>query len=104
VPPSRPAASASGSAVNVPNPKSTVHGPSYVLQVGAMIHEENANALADSMRRMNLPAFVLRTPYGRFHHVFIGPYESKDAATAVKNDLEKRGFQAICKKWTAKTE
>jgi cell division septation protein DedD len=99
VPSWQPAASASSSAVTVPNPKPTMHGPSYVLQVGAMIHEENANALADSLRRMNFHVFLLRRPNERFHYVLVGPYESVDAAIKVKNDLEKRGFQAIRKEW-----
>ena len=96
---SQPAASASNSAVIAPNPKPTLHGPSYVLQVGAMIHEENANALADSLRRMNFHVFLLSRPTERFHYVLVGPYDSVDAAIKVKNDLEKRGFQAIRKEW-----
>jgi cell division septation protein DedD len=99
VPPSQPVAPASSSKVTAPHPKPTVHRPSYVLQVGAMIQENNANRLAASLRQMNFPTFVLRQPTQQFHYVFVGPYESVDAAAKVKNDLEKRGFQAVRKEW-----
>jgi cell division septation protein DedD len=64
-----------------------------------MVHEENANALAASLRAMNFPAFVMKLPTERFHHVLVGPYDSVDAATAVRKDLEKRGFQTIRSEW-----
>jgi cell division septation protein DedD len=99
VPPLQPVAPTSSSAVNAPLPKLTAHPPAYVLQVGAMSQESNANRLAATLRQMNFPAFVLREPTQQFHFVFVGPFESVDAATKVKNDLEKRGFQAMRKEW-----
>ena len=102
-PRSQPVASAPNPAVPAPNSKDTLQEPSYVLQVASMIHEENANTLADSLRQMNFPAFVLKMSTERFHHVFVGPYDSVDAATRVKNDLEKRGFQVIRRQWRVKT-
>jgi cell division septation protein DedD len=104
VPSSQPMASDLSPALPTPNRKPTSKGPSYVLQVAAMAHEENANALANSLRQMNFPAFVLKMPTGRFHHVFVGPYDSKDAANEVKNDLEKRAFQVIRKEWKLTTQ
>jgi cell division septation protein DedD len=99
VPPLQPVAPTNSSAVTAPVPKLTAHGPAYVLQVGAMIQESNANRLAATLRKMNFKAFVLREPTQQFHFVFVGPFESVDAATKVKNDLEKRGFQVMRKEW-----
>jgi cell division septation protein DedD len=91
----QPAFSASSSAAPSPNRKLTLHRPAYVLQVAAMIHEENANALAALLRQENFPAFVVKPSTKRFYQVLVGPYNSADAATEVKNDLEKRGFKVI---------
>jgi len=71
----------------------------FVLQVGAMVHEENANALANSLRQMNFPAFVFKSPTDRFHRVVVGPYNGVDATLRAKNQLEKRGFRSIRKEW-----
>jgi cell division septation protein DedD len=91
----QPAFSASSSAAPSPDRKLTPHGTAYVLQVAAMIHEENANALAALLRQENFPAFVVKPSTKRFHQVLVGPYNSADAATEAKNDLEKRGFKVI---------
>ena len=79
--------------------KPTVRGPAFVLQVAAMLHEENANALAASLREMNLPVFVLKLPTERFHHVLVGPYSSANAAIETQNELEKRGYKPIRTEW-----
>jgi cell division septation protein DedD len=99
VTPPQPVPPAKRSSVPSLNQKSSLNAPAFVLQVGAMVHEENANALAASLRAMNFPAFVMKLPTERFHHVLVGPYDSVDAATAVRKDLEKRGFQTIRSEW-----
>jgi SPOR domain len=73
--------------------------PAYVLQVGAMVHEENANALAESLSQTNIPAFVFKRPADRFHYVVVGPYNGADATISAKKELEKRGFKVIRKEW-----
>jgi cell division septation protein DedD len=97
VSPAQPVASAERPSVPSPNRGSSLNGPTFVIQVGAMIHLENANALAASLRVMNFPAFVL--PTERFNHVLVGPYNSVDATIEVQKELEKRGFQTIRSKW-----
>ena len=64
-----------------------------------MVHEENANVLAASLREMNFPAFVLKLPTERFHHVLVGPYDSANAAIETQNGLEKRGYKPIRTEW-----
>jgi septal ring-binding cell division protein DamX len=73
--------------------------PAYVLQVGAMVHEENANALAESLSQTNIPAFVFKRPADRFHYVVVGPYNGADATISAKKEIEKRGFKVIRKEW-----
>jgi cell division septation protein DedD len=83
------------------NPGPSMDHSAFVLQVGAMVHEENANALANSLRQMNFPVFVFKSPTDRFHRVVVGPYDGVDATLRARNQLEKRGFRAIRKEWKA---
>jgi cell division septation protein DedD len=84
------------------NPRPSPDHPAFVLQVGAMVHEENADALAESLSQINFPAFVVKNPTDRFYRVLVGPYNGADAADGPKKELEKRGFKAIRTEWKAK--
>jgi len=86
------------------NPGPSMDHSAFVLQVGAMAQEGNANALAESLRQMNFPAFVLKSPADRFHRVIVGPYNGVDATSRAKNQLEKRGFRPIRKEWKATSQ
>ncbi len=110
--PNRPGLSSKISATPSSNPGPTPDHPAptanpgpapdhlaFVLQVGAMASEENANALAASLSQLNFPAFVFRGPTDRLDHVFVGPFTSVDATLTVKKDLERRGFKAFRKDW-----
>lgn len=90
---------ASERAVSNSRPRPSVDRTAFVLQVAAMAHEENANALAESLRKLNFPAFVLKSPTARFHRVIVGPYNGADAAQKAKQELEKRGFRTIRSDW-----
>jgi cell division septation protein DedD len=81
------------------NRTSSLSGPAFVVQVGAMIHQENANALAASLREMKYPAFVIKLPTERFHHVLVGPYNSVDATRKIQKELEERGFKTLRTEW-----
>ncbi|MGB2888075.1 MAG: SPOR domain-containing protein, partial [Candidatus Acidiferrales bacterium] len=74
--------------------------PGFVLQVGAMAHEDNADALAEALRQRNLPVFVSRRGTVRFYIVAVGPYSNADSAVTVKAELESQGFQAILRRWS----
>jgi cell division septation protein DedD len=100
----RPVPSAPSPAVANPNRKAGPGKLTYVLQVAAMVHEENANSLAASLRKMNFPAFVIRMPSERFHHVLVGPYDNADATRKVKSDLEKSGFTVLSTEWKVPTQ
>jgi len=70
-------------------------GPAFVLQVAAMLHEENAKELAATLRELNFPAFVMKLPKERFHRVLVGPCNSASAAIETQNNLEQRGYKPI---------
>jgi hypothetical protein len=94
VPPTVPASPAATLNSQSPPPSS-----GYVLQVGAMAHKENADALASSLRQRNLPAFVAKPTNNRLYLVLVGPYDAGDHADAVKRALEKQGVIAVRTEW-----
>ena len=70
-----------------------------VLQVAAMKHVENANALVESLKRNNFPAFVSRPSGNRFYKVLVGPYDNRRAADVVKARLTMQGMEPIETRW-----
>jgi len=81
------------------NPQSPRPSSGYVLQVGAMAHKENADALDSSLRQKNFPAFVAKPTNNRLYLVLVGPYDDGDHADAVKRELEKQGVIAVRTEW-----
>jgi cell division septation protein DedD len=73
--------------------------PGFVLQVGAMAREENADAPAESLRQKKFPVIVSRSGTGRFYRVVVGPYGDVDFTLRVKEQLKKQGFDAFRTPW-----
>jgi hypothetical protein len=71
----------------------------FVLQVGAMNREENADALAESLHQKNFPAFVAWRETDRFYRVVVGPYNDVDSTLRVKEQLQKQGFDVFRTPW-----
>lgn len=76
--------------------------PGFVLQVAAMKHEENAEALAKTLHLRNFPVFVLKRGADHFYLVTIGVYGDADSAVKVKDELERQGFKSILRRWLPK--
>jgi len=74
--------------------------PGFVLQVGAMTHEDNADNLRESLEEKDFPAFVFKRSTGRFYRVAVGPYSDADTAVRIKDQLEGEGFEAIIRRWS----
>jgi hypothetical protein len=73
--------------------------PGFVLQVGAMREEANADALAHDLQGKHFPSFVFRRGSDRFYRVAVGPYTDKNSPVKVKKELEKQGLKAFLKRW-----
>jgi len=69
----------------------------FVVQVAAMRHEENADALAALLHDRNFPAFVVKR--GAFYYVAVGVYGDADSAVKVRDELQKQGFEVILRRW-----
>jgi len=67
----------------------------FVLQVGAMAHKENADALVERLRQKSFPAFVFDRVGDGLYRVDVGPYPSADYAHGVKDELTSAGFRTI---------
>ena len=76
----------------------TLDTPGYVLQVGALVREEDAEKLAESLRQKQFPAFVFKRDPSRLYHVVVGPYTKSDSV-AIAKTLEQRGFEVIRTEW-----
>ena len=74
--------------------------PGFVLQVGAMRNEDNADVLRESLEQKEFPAFVFRRSTGRFYRVAVGPYSDADTAARIKDRLEREGFEALLRRWS----
>jgi SPOR domain/PilZ domain len=71
-----------------------------VLQVAAMKHEDNADALAKTLQKRNFPAFVFKRGADPFYRVAVGVYSDPDSAATVKDQLKVLGFESILKPWS----
>ena len=73
--------------------------PGFVLQVGAVTHKGNADALAESLRKRNFPVFVSPPGTDRFYRVDVGPFHDTASTSKVKEELSKQGFDAFRVRW-----
>jgi hypothetical protein len=81
-------------------PTLPLDSPGFVLQVGAMGNESNADALSAALRQKNFPAFVFKHSADRLYRVAVGPFSDADSAAKTKAQLELQGFTPLLKNWT----
>jgi hypothetical protein len=102
IPPASSIASAKPSPVTTPSipPALPLDVPGFVLQVAAMKHEDNADALATALQKRNFPAFVFKRGANPFYRVAVGAFGDTDSAVRVEEQLKAQGFKAILKHWS----
>ena len=77
----------------------SLDSPGFMLQAAAMKHEDNAEALAETLRQSNFPAFVFKRGGDPFYRVGVGVYGDANSAVRVEVELETHGFKAIPRRW-----
>jgi len=77
-----------------------LNAPGFVLQVGAMTKESDADALSETLQRNGFPAFVFKRLNDRFYKVAVGSFADANSAAVVKRKLEKQGFKATLRRWS----
>ena len=74
-------------------PKGTI-----MLQVAAVMHQDDALALAQALQQKKFPAVVLTPGADKLYRVQVGPYQDNQAASNARQELEAKGFKSIIKK------
>jgi cell division septation protein DedD len=66
-----------------------------VLQVAALLKQEDALGIASSLQKKHYAAFVLTPSKDKYYRVQVGPFKDQKAADAAKKGLEGEGFNAF---------
>jgi cell division septation protein DedD len=66
-----------------------------VLQVAALLRQEDALAIANTLQKKHFAAFVQPPQKDKYYRVQVGPFKDQKAAEAAKKGLEGEGFKAF---------
>jgi cell division septation protein DedD len=82
-----------------PQPAASPSG-TFLVQIAAVTHEQDAAALAGALRKKSYAAAVVNNPFGKdkLFHVVLGPYASLGDAEAMKVRLQGEGYNPIVKR------
>ncbi|MGA7156510.1 MAG: SPOR domain-containing protein [Acidobacteriaceae bacterium] len=69
----------------------------YMVQVAAVSHEEDAQLLVNALKAKGYPVSAHTEPSDKFFHIQVGPFTSMKDATAAKQRLVADGYQPIIK-------
>jgi cell division septation protein DedD len=81
----------------VTTPEPAVAAGSFVVQVAAVSHEEDAQLLVNALRAKGYPVSAHTEPQDKFFHVQVGPFTNLKDANAAKQRLLADGYQPIVK-------
>ena len=80
-------------------PKATVaQSGAFTVQVAAVRHQEDAEALVGALRKKEYPVFLASAGSDSLFHVQVGPFVSQKEAEAMRSRLSGDGYNAILKK------
>ena len=77
---------------------SAAQGGSFTVQVAAVRHQEDAEALLGALRRKEYPVFLASAASDSLFHVQVGPFLNQKEAEAMRARLSGDGYNAILKK------
>lgn len=90
-PPAAPAPVKSAAALPAPA------GPPAIVQIAAVSHQEDADALVAALQKQGYQASVHSEAKDKLLHVQIGPFSNRADAAAMKQQLLSHGYNAIVK-------
>lgn len=67
----------------------------YVLQVAALMKQDDALAVAGSLQKKHYLCYVQAPQKDKYYRVQVGPFKDRKAADAAKLGLENEGFKAF---------
>ncbi len=88
---------AHGPAPVVTTPEQPVASGSYMVQVAAVSHEEDAQLLVTALKAKGYPVSAHIQPGDKFFHIQVGPFANVKDAAAAKQRLVADGYQPIIK-------
>jgi len=71
---------------------------SFTVQVAAVRHQEDAEALLSALRKKQYPVFLASANSDSLFHVQVGPFPNQKEADAMRAHLAGDGYNAIVKK------
>jgi cell division septation protein DedD len=80
-----------------PASESPVTAGSFVVQVAAVSHQEDAELLVNALRTRGYPVSAHTEPQDKFFHIQVGPFNNRKDTDAAKQRLLADGYQPIVK-------
>src|ERR1700739_2190989 len=71
---------------------------SIMLQVAAVMRQDDALGLAQALQEKRFPAFVIPPAADKYYRVQVGPYPDNQSAANARHDLEANGFKTLTKR------
>lgn len=71
---------------------------SIMLQVAAVMRQDDALGLAQALQQKRFPAFVIPPGADKYYRVQVGPYPDNQSAANARHDLEANGFKTLTKR------
>jgi DedD protein len=68
------------------------------VQIAAVRKQEDAEALAQALRKKKYPVVTISGPNDKFYHVQVGPFVDMKVAETTRNKLIGDGYNPILKK------
>ncbi len=72
-------------------------GGGVMVQIAAVMHQADAEMLAQALRSNGYAAVVRTEPQDKFLHVQVGPFATRDQAKAMRTRLQGDGYNAFLK-------
>jgi len=76
-------------------PAPLIPNGAYVLQVAALLRQEDALAIAGSLQKKHYLAYVQPPSKDKYYRVQVGPFRDQKSADAARKGLEGEGFKAF---------
>jgi DedD protein len=75
--------------------QATPQSVSWIVQIAAVEHTEDATVLVDALRRRGYAVSVRQDPMDNLFHVFVGPFAGRSQADSMRTRLEGDGYNAV---------
>ncbi len=75
----------------------TPGAPQFVVQIAAVSHQEDADAIATSLKRRNYNVAIRQEPQDKLLHIQVGPFAARKDAETMRLNLLADGFNAYIK-------